>query len=368
VGFVQSCVREPSAAIVFCMAVHSTARTDHHYVPQFLLRGFASTKRKQVYVFDKSNDNEFRSSVRNLACERDFYAPDLDQWLGKLEEIPPPIVQSVRAKRTLCHLSDPEIQWLAGFIAVQQVRTLHHRAVYADINKQLADVLRQMGADPNSVQNFRELTDSEVREQTNANIPETSFNLLPYVLNKDWLLFSATSGSEFLIGDHPVALANNLNPGDGLRGTLGFGVQGIEIYLPISSDLMLGCLCPSIRAMLVASQAGRLPAVPRADEFLRAFEGSTTLELNAENVKYHNSLQVISAERFVYSEHPSFDMVREMVSSDDSLRTGRRVETVGRRRQRRSGRLTPEQSCQSIPGAGYLTHRVLCDVWAGTVI
>src|ERR1039457_907549 len=69
-----------------CMAVQSTARTDHHYIPQFLLRGFASAKRKQVYVFDKSNDNEFRSSVRNLACQRDFYDPDLDKWLGKLED------------------------------------------------------------------------------------------------------------------------------------------------------------------------------------------------------------------------------------------------------------------------------------------
>jgi Protein of unknown function (DUF4238) len=327
-----------------CMAVQSTARTDQHYVSQFLLRGFASDKRKQVYVFDKSSDNEFRSSVRNLACQRDFYDPDLDQWLGKLEEMSAPIIESVRTKRTLSHLQDAEIQWLAGFIAVQQVRTLHHRAVSADINKQLADALREMGAEPNSVQNFRELTDSEIREQTNAGIRGISLDLLPHILNKDWILFSAVSGSEFWIGDHPVALANNMNPGDGVRGTLGFRVPGIEIYLPISSELMLGCLCPSICAMFAASQTGRLPTVPQADEFLRAFDGSTTLQLNSENVKYHNSLQVISAERFVYSEHPAFDMVREMVSSDESLRIGKRPGTAGRRRRRRSGRPTPEQS------------------------
>jgi hypothetical protein len=317
-----------------CMAVHSTARTDHHYVSQFLLRGFASDKRKQVYVFDKSNDNEFRSSVRNLACQRDFYGPDLDKWLGKLENTSAPIIQSIRTKRTLSHLQDAEVQWLAGFIAVQQVRTLHHRAVSADINKQLADVLREMGAEPNSVRNFRELTDSEVREQTNLNIPELSFDLLPHILNKRWILFSAAPGSEFWIGDHPVALANNMNPGDGLRGTLGFGVIGIEIYLPISSELMLGCLCPSIRAMFAASQAGRLPAVPQAEEFLRAFDGSATMQLNSENVKYHNSLQVVSAERFVYSEHSAFDMVREMVSTDKSLRIGKRPGIAGRPRKK----------------------------------
>jgi hypothetical protein len=189
------------------------------------------------------------------------------------------------------------------------------------------------------------LSDPEIREQTNSDIPRLSFTLLPYILNKVWILFSAAPGSEFWIGDHPVTLANNMNPGDGLRGTLGFGVQGIEIYLPISSELMLGCLCPSIRAMFSASQAGRLPAVPRADEFLRAFEGSTTLQLNSENVKYHNSLQVISAERFVHSEHPAFEMLREMVSSNESLRIGRRAEIVGRQGAQPQGSSnTPEQS------------------------
>jgi hypothetical protein len=129
------------------MARQSTAGTDHHYVPQFLLRGFAS-QRKQVCVFDKSDDKEFRSSIRNLACQRDFYDPEIDQWLGELEEMSAPIIQSMRAKRTLDHLQNTEIQWLGTFIAVQRVRTLHHRAVSADMNVQLADVLREIGTDP----------------------------------------------------------------------------------------------------------------------------------------------------------------------------------------------------------------------------
>jgi hypothetical protein len=110
-------------------------------------------------------------------------------------------------------------------------------------------------------------------------------------------LCSAAPGNEFWIGDHPVTLDNSMNPGDRLRSTLGFGVTGIEIYLPIRSQLMLGRLCLSIRAMFAASHAGKLPPAPRMEDFVRAFEGSATLELDAENVKYHNSLQVISAER-----------------------------------------------------------------------
>jgi hypothetical protein len=326
------------------MAAFSTAQTDQHFVPQFLLRGFASEKRKQVYVFDKSNDKEFRSSIRNLACQRDFYDPNLDQWLGKLEEMTAPIISSVRSKRTLSHLSQDAIQWFAGFVAVQQVRTIHYREVSADLNKQVADALRSSGAEPNSVENFRELSSAEIREHTNASIAKLSLNLLPHIMSKNWILLSPASGSEFWIGDHPVTLANNMNPGDGLRGTLGFAVPGIEIYIPLGSELMLGCLCPSIRAMFAASQSGRLPPAPRASEFLRAFNGSTTLELNSENVKYHNSLQVINAERFVYSAHATFDMAREMVSSDQSLRIGARLEIAGRRKRGRSESSTEGRS------------------------
>ena len=53
------------------------------------------------------------------------------------------------------------------------------------------------------------------------------------------------------------------------------------------------------------------------------------MKLDAENVKYHNSLQVISAERFIFSLHDEFDMVREMLASHPSLKTGRRIEIVG---------------------------------------
>jgi hypothetical protein len=87
--------------------------------------------------------------------------------------------------------------------------------------------------------------------------------------------------------------------------------------------------------MFAVSQAGQLPRVERAKDFLRAFDGLTTLQLDLENMKYHHSLQVISAERFVYSEHAAFDVARDMVSSDERLRTGSRAEIAGRRERGR---------------------------------
>jgi hypothetical protein len=160
----------------------------------------------------------------------------------------------------------------------------------------MADALREMGADPNNVENFRELNEAEIRDTFIAKLRASAFNLLPHLLDKSWILLAAAPGTVFWVGDHPVALANNVNPGDGIRGTLGLAVRGIEVYLPISSQLTLGCLCPSIQEMFIAAKvrliAPKLHA-GRVDEFLRAFAGVATLNLDSENVKYHNSLQVI---------------------------------------------------------------------------
>jgi hypothetical protein len=72
------------------------------------------------------------------------------------------------------------------------------------------------------------------------------------------------------------------------------------------------------------------PPAMRVDEFLAAFTGKTTLQLDAENVKYQNSLQVISAERFIFSIDNEFDMIREMLTTHPNLKTGPRVAMAGR--------------------------------------
>ena len=44
---------------------------------------------------------------------------------------------------------------------------------------------------------------------------------------KSWLLLAAKTNTPFIIGDNPVVM-QNLPDADGLRGTLGLAVQGIE--------------------------------------------------------------------------------------------------------------------------------------------
>jgi hypothetical protein len=56
-----------------------------HYVPQFFLRNFTIKKGKNhfIYCFDRFEEKEFRTNVRNIACENYFYEEKGKQNLEK---------------------------------------------------------------------------------------------------------------------------------------------------------------------------------------------------------------------------------------------------------------------------------------------
>lgn len=317
------------------MTSTTAAATDQHYVPKLLLRGFSPGKRKQLYAFDKQTERIFRSSIRNLACERGFYETEkptdeqsIDDWLKLVESDATPTIDTMRRTGCLKWMTLQQRVVTAAFLIVQHLRTRAYQQRWADLDKQMTEALRAMGAEPNNVQNFKPLSATELRDFFIESIPGHARQFVPYLLDKSWILLRAVAPDYFIISDNPVTLANNLNPGDGVRGTLGLRVQGIEVYLPISTEYTLALLCPTIEALIetVDMRSERVGLdLPRNREFLAAFKTGTSLPLDTENVKYHNSLQVANAERYVFSPYNDFAMAMEMVNAHSELRIGPRV-------------------------------------------
>lgn len=126
-------------------------------------------------------------------------------------------------------------------------------------------IRKQLGLDAPGSEHEKTL--STIREQVRVGVEA--------LMKKDLVLFRGDGSTLFWIGDSPVALHNTINPGDRLRSTLGLGVQGIEIYLPISKDLVLAHMCPSIAAVVTAldEQARRMGFIHAyAKPYLRALE------------------------------------------------------------------------------------------------
>jgi hypothetical protein len=157
----------------------------------------------------------------------------------------------------------------------------------------------------------------------------------PYFAEKDWVLLSTDRSSHFLIGDHPITMHNSR--GREPRGSLGVAVPGVELYCPLSSKLALAMHCPSSKSELIAaveSQAGisweraaedaSLDARPwgPAVAFLRAVRAGIPLSSEPTNVTFFNSLQVASAERFLFSSQKDFALALEMIQHDQEYRCG----------------------------------------------
>ncbi len=311
-----------------------------HYVPRFLLRGFSTSgRRPHVFVYDKHEGRLFRTSVANLAAERRFYdfnadAVDvsLEPYLSNLESEASRLVGEIRSNRSIGLLSGDGRSLLSEFVAVQMLRTRHQKRMISDVDASFFRQMEERGIDPTDAWGIRQLSDDDVQ----ALFLKALLNPQPYAAildSKTWTLMSTPASQPFFCSDHPVALQNN-SPTDGLTGNLGLAVEGIEIYVPISSTLTLAMLCPSHEEKLrevsvmqeemakVVDAAHSLPGRDFVNSWLSSIDSGGALEIPEESLVNLNSLQVVFSTRFVFSADSNFSLVERMLGDRPELRDG----------------------------------------------
>lgn len=293
---------------------------NHHYVPRALLRNFASKKRNNyfIYAFDKLEERVFRSNIKNVASEHGFYDLNSNEGIRSFEPGFSGIENGFRAAldqiirtKNLSALSEEQRQVVACFAAVQKVRTRQHREMQKEVFAQLKEaILSRFGEEEYPPDWPQMYTHEQAKTDSILNLGESVFKLLPYFLDKAWILFEADQNHLLYISDHPVVLQNTINQ-DQIRGTLGVGVKGIEIYLPLSSELCLCFLCPSAKALLKK----------HGYHSQSKLNGDEPIALKPEEVKNLNHLQVMFSSQYVFCEKPEFALVQEMIASDPASKS-----------------------------------------------
>ena len=307
-----------------------------HYVPQFLLRRFAP--QEKIHVFDKLQNREFVSNVRNLAAESGFYdlrhsgkELSLEPALQSVEETTAPIIREICQRGEIGFLTEHQRGALAFFAAIQLLRVRGVRDAMDAVTRQLREHLRALGTDPDSIPQLQDPDGSGTKLASIAALLDAK-ELVPHFLNKHWILFEAVRDGHFYIGDSPIARQNELNT-DSLRGTLGVAVPGIEVYLPIDPRFSMGFMCGTIRAMydetyqkslrIKVDTGVELPFHDHVGGMRDGFSLGFPVSLSLDHVQRLNSLQVIEAARFVMASKPDLDLAKRMVSEHPDLRTTR---------------------------------------------
>jgi len=320
-----------------------------HYVPKFLLRRFGTGKKGHLHVLDKHTGKTFSKAASKVAAENSFYDFEfqgsrltLEPSLAVLESRAAKHIERIVRDRCLHVLEVQERSELSQFLAVQMVRTRAHIETWKDVSSRMEVWLRERGVREEFFASSAKLGEHENAERAMfvRRISDAPKDFGSTSAAKDWVLLQTERKTPYFIGDHPLTM-HNMTDRVG-RGNLGLSVEGIEIYFPLSPELGLALWCPSHRGVLLEgiqrltrisdSQplvAARFSGVwTGAMNIMDAITTGTPLRSRPENVEFFNSLQVLSAERFVFSADGDFSLAEDMIRGDSGIRRGRRF-TIG---------------------------------------
>lgn len=320
-----------------------------HTVPRFLLEHFSAPgkgKYRLLHAYDKANGRSYSTKPEDATVRNTFYNLDghperasLEPLLGIYENDAAPVIATLLQHKDIRRLTEEERYKLAVFVAVQRARTFGEQQRISGMVAALAEKLAGIGATPDQVTDA--LGMSPERDTRNVFLRQLADQAshIDLLLAKDWYLFETTPDYPFYVSDNPVVLHNDND--FGWRGNLGLGVMGIQIYLPLSSTLMLGMMCPSIRELKTALKRNlqrRMAfaplSIPPGLNPSRVIAGASkfinfdTISAEPDQVMWQNSYQVRFSEQYVFCEKNDFDLVEKMLADDERFRTGPRF-TIG---------------------------------------
>lgn len=338
--------------------MRAKAAENQHYVPKFILRHFlADEAKEQVSVFDKLNGKSFSTSIANIMAERRFNDFQVnDNWrvnfepaAGKIEQQVLATYQRVVANGRLERTVEEQSN-LALLITFQFLRAKAHRDLWLQFDRIISDKTTDMGFKVGNIEGWAPPTEDNIKARHLEGMRKSLAEFSAIIFHKDMMLVKAAPGRSYYIGDNPVALHNDQKFGP--YGNLGLSVPGIQLYLPLSADLVLCAFCPSIfgRAREAYDQgmqaarteafgafsAGRisaewmrktLEAAERAaapqTEMLRHFEEGTAYPATDDLMDFNNSLEVKYASRFIVCRSSDFALAKRFVKEFPNAQGGR---------------------------------------------
>lgn len=330
------------------MAERLNLQTDvvrQHTVPRFLLKHFCTPgkgKRLRLYAFDKAAGRAYATTPDDATVRNTFYNLDdhpqrlsLEPLLGIYEHEAAPIIADLLEHKDIRRLTEGERYKLAVFVVVQRARTFGELERISGMISVLTDKMEAIGS--TKEQAFETLGLSSRGDTRDIFLRQLvqQMSHIDHLLSKDWYLLETRPEHPFYVSDNPVVLENRNDFGP--YGNIGLAVPGIQIYLPLSSTLMLAMYCPSIRGKMVRDKQNLQQLLARAPrlipphmrplhmlEHVNRHTDYLLMPLSAENVMHYNALQVEYAEQYVFCGENEFSLVERMLADDERFRTGPR--------------------------------------------
>ena len=258
------------------------ANKHHHFVPQFYLRNF-SPDRSSVSSFNFKNSKYLPVVSISRQCQRPyFYGKDQarEKGMKRFENVWAPLVHYlVNARAPLPNPSADHL-FLLLFVAIQRGRTV----AAAEEFSQMADRMAKTAVRPAfEAEGFDAAQLDRLTIRPNDPVAEAlSLHTRTWPLFSDLrpIILVDNSKTGFVTSDSPVVFFNTLLQHVSDRGTTGAQSPGLQIFLPLSSEVTL---------------------LLQDENVYGTGRGSpSTLVICPEDVNQLNALQIVNAEENIY--------------------------------------------------------------------
>jgi hypothetical protein len=306
---------------------------NQHWVPKFLIKYFVD-KDGRVFCLDTHTDELTKPPPKLAASEEGFNsflidgeAVSFEDKLEKIETPAAPIIKRMVEGRTIAGLTPKDRQRIAEFMAAQSFRT---KAFYEG-----------MAGKP----------DRQEFGRTFDQLLESIFITAGEIARRHWALMVIASDEVFYLGDNPVVFQWTEKPGAG--GSLGFDVEGVETFLPLSPKcaLYMPCRATSVqilegyetalelrRAVRTAALRGQPDgcrklqmaqnAIRSGHELYAAFTTGSAVEAITPYVQNLNSLQCLFSHSALYSNRRDFSFARHVFQKTPNYRNLQKTSLV----------------------------------------
>jgi hypothetical protein len=323
----------------------------NHYVPKFILNNFS--RNGKICIFDKHLLKEFKLPPYRAMGEKDFTNVKFDDVtvsfenrFTHLENIAAPIIEKILKQKSLSSLDPMEVAALHMFVLIQYNRSKRRRLDYDLITEEIKK--RWPDAPVNPWQD--RITDSELTKFSTLNFTFSNLEeMTGHFVYKHSYLMLRDCRDEIYTSDNPLVMHNQKQYGP--YGNIGIGVPHIEIYYPLSPDIILAYMCRMTMKEIETEQqkseaevsaffgkkflspsglsqkdtadlAEARLEIQRSKKYYSMIKNERLVPMSAENVLYVNSLQVASSYRYLAARKAEFQFARRALSEKPHWKDG----------------------------------------------
>jgi hypothetical protein len=319
---------------------HESLPRYNHYVPRFILENFAQNG--QLSILDKHTLKQFKLPPYRAMGEKDFNNVrtgdgilSFESKFTFLEDKAAPIISKVVQQKSLATLNPMDQAALHTFVVAQLLRSKRRRQDQTEVTAEIKR--RWPEAELNPIKD--EIIDEEFEKFFSLNFAFSRLGeFVSLLVAKHSFLMVKDCADDLYISDNPVVMHNSKEYGP--YGNIGLAVPHIEIYYPLSHQIVLCYMCPltmreteerhraaedeinSLFSRKILSSRGISVAdrleieksrteLQRAKAYYAMIKNDRMAPISSENLLFLNSLQIRSSVRHLACRTDNFAFARK---------------------------------------------------------